>query len=251
MPLIPEKKIEKLLKDIYEGRISVNALPTDLYLATVEVLADGVLEGMGIAFDDAGVRFPVLRQNLLENVAIFSGAKTYQQARFMGAAIFTPEGEVVPFADWKVIARGIFDEFNEAWLETEYRTAIGVSQMAAEWKDIEEAAGDFPALRYVTVGDDAVRDEHAEMDGFVALVNDPVWEYMYPPNGWNCRCIVEQVDDVKEVSQDPPPGPDNVQETFRFNAGRTDQVFDGSHPYFQVAPGDEDAAKRNFDLPAL
>jgi uncharacterized protein with gpF-like domain len=41
----------------------------------------------------------------------------------------------------------------------------------------------------MTVGDDRVRPEHAVLDGFTARMEDPVWRKIYPPNGFNCRCI--------------------------------------------------------------
>lgn len=48
----------------------------------------------------------------------------------------------------------------------------------------------LPFWQYLTVGDDRVRPEHAVIDGFTALAIDPVWMKIYPPNGFNCRCIV-------------------------------------------------------------
>lgn len=32
--------------------------------------------------------------------------------------------------------------------------------------------------------------QHAALDGFVAKYDDPVWESIYPPNGWMCGCSV-------------------------------------------------------------
>jgi SPP1 gp7 family putative phage head morphogenesis protein len=48
----------------------------------------------------------------------------------------------------------------------------------------------LPFWQYMTVGDDRVRPEHAVIDGFTARAIDPVWNKIYPPNGFNCRCIV-------------------------------------------------------------
>jgi len=53
-----------------------------------------------------------------------------------------------------------------------------------------EVAEALPFWQYMTVGDDRVRPEHAVLDGFQARVQDPVWNKIYPPNGFNCRCIV-------------------------------------------------------------
>jgi SPP1 gp7 family putative phage head morphogenesis protein len=48
----------------------------------------------------------------------------------------------------------------------------------------------LPFWQYLTVGDDRVRPEHAVLDHFTALCGDAVWFKIYPPNGFNCRCIV-------------------------------------------------------------
>ena len=47
----------------------------------------------------------------------------------------------------------------------------------------------LPYGQYLTVGDDRVRPEHAAIDGFIARLTDPVWNKIYPPNGFNCRCM--------------------------------------------------------------
>lgn len=48
----------------------------------------------------------------------------------------------------------------------------------------------IPFWEYMTVGDDRVRLEHKVLDSFQARAIDPVWNKIYPPNGFNCRCIV-------------------------------------------------------------
>jgi len=49
----------------------------------------------------------------------------------------------------------------------------------------------LPFWRYRTMEDERVRPNHAVLDGFVACADDAVWSYIYPPNGFNCRCMVE------------------------------------------------------------
>ena len=45
-------------------------------------------------------------------------------------------------------------------------------------------------LTYVTAGDDAVREEHAEWEGITLPKDDEFWDDHTPPCGWNCRCIL-------------------------------------------------------------
>jgi len=51
----------------------------------------------------------------------------------------------------------------------------------------------FPYRMYVTVGDANVRAEHAALNGKVFHKDDPVWNRIFPPWGWGCRCTVRDV----------------------------------------------------------
>jgi len=48
----------------------------------------------------------------------------------------------------------------------------------------------LPWWIYETMGDDRVRAEHAMLHGFSARASDPIWDTLYPPNGFRCRCMV-------------------------------------------------------------
>ena len=47
-----------------------------------------------------------------------------------------------------------------------------------------------PYKRYAHGYSDTPRPGHLALDGFVARADDPVWESIYPPNGFNCSCRV-------------------------------------------------------------
>ncbi len=48
----------------------------------------------------------------------------------------------------------------------------------------------LPYWSFMTVGDDRVRHAHADLDGFTARATDPIWEKIWPPCDWGCRCTV-------------------------------------------------------------
>ncbi len=61
--------------------------------------------------------------------------------------------------------------------------------------DSPAVRGVFVYWRYMTVGDGTegvggVRSEHAELHGKVFRRDDPIWQTIYPPWGWGCRCFV-------------------------------------------------------------
>lgn len=59
--------------------------------------------------------------------------------------------------------------------------------MAGRYKR-QQAASAFPCLMYVAVMDQRTRESHALLNGKVYRKDDPVWDVIYPPNGFNCRC---------------------------------------------------------------
>jgi SPP1 gp7 family putative phage head morphogenesis protein len=85
-------------------------------------------------------------------------------------------------------------------LQTIYRTNMQTAYAAGQWDAIEQQADLAPFLLYDAVDDFRTRPEHAAWDGTVLPVTDPWWQTHYPPNGWNCRCSVIQLD-ADEVAE--------------------------------------------------
>ncbi|QHN04418.1 hypothetical protein FTO74_14375 [Granulicella sp. WH15] len=46
----------------------------------------------------------------------------------------------------------------------------------------------LPFWTFLTMRDDAVRPAHAALEGFTARATDPVWNRIYPPCDFGCRC---------------------------------------------------------------
>lgn len=65
-------------------------------------------------------------------------------------------------------------------------------------------------LRYIALQDGLTRPSHLRMHGITLHRDDPFWERNYPPNGWNCRCVVRAYskDECERqgfsISQTPP-----------------------------------------------
>ena len=65
-------------------------------------------------------------------------------------------------------------------------------------------------LRYVALQDGLTRPSHLRMNGITLHRDDPFWERNYPPNGWNCRCVVRAYSKSEcerqgfEISKTPP-----------------------------------------------
>lgn len=170
-------------------------------------------------------------RHLLRNVYQFSVAKNHSQLKALTEALVTSKGEISTFTQVREVARKIDERYNITYLQTEYDTAISSAQMAAHWTRFGEGKAD-PMLRYVTAGDERVRASHAALNGLQRPMSDPIWDTIYPPNGWHCRCT------VVEVNGKPTPNgdlrlPNDVPPLFRTNLAKTGMLFPKGHPYFE------------------
>ena len=84
-------------------------------------------------------------------------------------------------------------------LRTIFRTNLTTAYARGKWERIERTAEDLPFLRYVAVLDERTRPDHSAWHGVILPVTDEWWRTHYPPNGWGCRCVVEQLaaDDIE------------------------------------------------------
>jgi SPP1 gp7 family putative phage head morphogenesis protein len=189
---------------------------------------------------------------LEENTYVFSGFKSYHQLREVSAMLEADDGGIKPFNQFKQEVQKIHAAYNERYLNAEYNFAAHSVQSAVKWQDLEKD-GDRYNLQYRTANDGKVREEHQSLHNTTLAANDPFWNSYYPPNGWNCRCTAVQVLKSKYDSSDSNEAiakgdamTDNPKlRIFRFNPGKTKQVFPPKHPYYKT---DESTAKKINEL---
>ncbi len=138
--------------------------------------------------------------------------------------------EGATYDDWlDEITLDGFEVKNPHYLRTNFRSAVDNARAAARWHEMQELADVFPYLCYETAGDEAVRESHKVLDGVVLPINDSFWDTYYPPNGWNCRCTVEQLSDG-EAEDEPKfgnPAPTiAIDSAWQKNTGQDNQIWD-------------------------
>ncbi len=122
-----------------------------------------------------------------ENVWKFSAATTQNEILEMNGLLKKSQD----FKQFKELAQSRFSIIN-AHLRTEYNQVELTAQAVSRHNRHTKLAnnGTYLWWQYQTVGDGRVRAEHAALDGATFRFNDEIWNTIYPPNGWNCRCIV-------------------------------------------------------------
>ncbi len=235
MPTKIEKDFLALAKAVHSGNMmpgQIDAAVTDFVAG---MLMKGTNTGFGVDLQSVDYLTPDYKMlaHLEQNVYWFSGAKNYHQVVEMNAALRDGD-RILTFEEFRKKAAGIHQKYNANYLSAEYGHAIGSSQMARRWVDIEEARETHPLLKYETVGDSRVRDEHKLMNGVVKPIDDKFWDTWYPPNGWNCRCDVVQLTSGKVTEDSKVIPPDDVPAIFKINTAKKGMLYPPKHPYWSI-----------------
>lgn len=200
---------------------------------------------------DFGVKDNVIpeamKMYLKNNTFVFSGFKTHQQLERVSRLLHDDDGHVKPFNRFFKDVQSIDKKYNRTYLQAEYNFAVRSAQAAGKWNNFLQDGDEF-YLQYRTARDERVRDEHRILDRITLPVSSDFWNEYFPPNGWNCRCNVVQVNkDRYEPTNESEalargraatykPNADGVNKAaiFRFNPGKEHIIFMNKHPYFKT-----------------
>ncbi|MFC1099623.1 phage minor head protein [Pasteurella multocida] len=78
-------------------------------------------------------------------------------------------------------------------LHTNKITAYHAGRYASQMENADEQ----PYWQYVAVRDSRTRASHLALHGKVYRYDDPIWDALYPPNDWGCRCRVRALSEFK------------------------------------------------------
>lgn len=182
------KEDQDLIKKIFDEE-NITYHPGTMFQDTRQ-LAEALSKGFGKqAFDYASadnLAFSMMEINLNR----FGFNKNVAEIVELNLAL----RESSNFNDFKTRAQDIIGTFKTHHLRTEYDLAVSTGQNASRYLNQLREASVFPYLQYQTAGDDKVREEHAALDGKIFSIHDPELSAIYPPNGFNCRCEMVQID---------------------------------------------------------
>jgi SPP1 gp7 family putative phage head morphogenesis protein len=128
-------------------------------------------------------------------------AQTQKVLDRVQAYMGTVKQQGIPIPKAAEIVAGLAD-WTKAYAHTVVRTNLTTAYAAGRFAQLKDPAikALVPALRFVTVQEPydpktrrGTRPNHRAAHGLVAAVDDPVWDKVSPPLGYNCRCTVALV----------------------------------------------------------
>lgn len=187
------------------------------------------------------------------NLYHFSAAKTLAEVRELNRLL----RESKDFREFRQKAEKVTHAFNVTWQKTEYDTAVLTAESAVDYRRLISQRDIFPYWEYLTVADGKVREQHRRLHGVILPNDDPLWDKIYVPNGWNCRCRVEglmahQAEgvDIKEMRERANRYLETREwkmleaQGWGVNRCNTAQVFTANQMYIRKFPG-QGAARIN------
>lgn len=175
--------------------------------ADIEALARELAEEQGFTWNDLPAAEQARRKKSVRDRAwgaehrrSFTVAGLYEQETlaFVKVQIDRALAEGMSWREFKrelgpaIERRGLTR--NGSHTELVFRQNRRQAVAAGQWDRAQRTKRDLPNFLY-NMGPSADHREHAfAWDGLIAPIDDPVWSSRMPPNGFNCRCRVTQVD---------------------------------------------------------
>ena len=253
--LIPKSLADSEVKYIYD-RGEGKYLYTPIYAAYNEKILNGIIDNTSIKADFEAFKDTGIWERYTLNAAQFSSAKSVAESNLIQAAIMK-DGKVQSFSKFEKEANQIAETVNQTWLRTEYELCKHEAVMGENFRRMEQDRDLYPYWVYQGVMDDVEREEHVALEGLVFRIGDPASDDAYPPNGWNCRCSADPVDDdyltennLNALTSDQAAGylESDVDPQFRFNAA-IQGTLPNTGSYFEAMGSANEGNASLFNLP--
>lgn len=166
---------------------------------------------------------------------VFAAFKVHKMGSLMALKLTDEDGKLKSYRQWKEDIKGISNHFLNAWLKTEYNTAVIRAHNAADWRQFEHNKDIMPNLRWMPTVSPNPEAEHRVFweRKLTRPIDDPFWNKHRPGNRWNCKCSLEATDDpITPLPTEAEIRGDQPQRGLENNPGKDGQLFSKKHPYF-------------------
>ena len=223
------KIIEQALRRIQSRKINTRRqIDPGLFGEVNRIMQQAVTTGYRDPEEDSGF----VRQ-IRNNTEVFAAFKAHRMGRDMASQLLDENGQVKSFREFKKDTEGIVDHHVNAWLRTEYDTAVKRAHKAEEMRQFIDEADVFPNIEWLPSTAVHRREAHIPFYHHIWPVNDPFWDAHKPGDEWGCQCGWTSTD--KPVTdnrglEDPDAAP--VSPGLGGNPAKTGELFTDDHPYF-------------------
>lgn len=101
-----------------------------------------------------------------------------------------------------------------------FQTNLATAYAAGQWARVQEDKADFPYLKYIASTAEQKRASHMTYYGKIWRVDEPIWQSIFPPNGYGCQCTVRQLNEkqaLRERGEDISRQPEKFTERQKAN----------------------------------
>lgn len=247
----PEKDIEAIINGIWDKTISLFGLSkSEPVVKLYKALGKRFHKAVEVGFNKVETRFDepdtIMLNQLYKNGYLFAGAKTFTYVASTKGLMIGEDKNIIPKKDFFKLAKEGFDLQNKTWLETEYNTAIARAQSARQEMYMLKNKKILPFATWVTSHDERVCHICGAMNGITLLIDDKFWNSHPVPAHYGCKCI-KQATSEGVITKDLESLP-KFPEGFRTSPLNGD-LFDKSHPYYDVPTKFKALLKNNFGFP--
>ncbi len=178
---IPDDFFQNILKEIFNDNIKFSS---EYYSKLADIYFNKVASVFKLSDNDTYDHW--LHAAYQANIFQFSAAKSLALCYELNQLAKNAPS----FHQFQLDAKPLVENYNTNWLRTEYDTALSTAVASSNYYNNLKNKDTLPYWQYQTIGDNHVREAHQKLNGLIYPADSPVWDTIYPPNGWNCRCEV-------------------------------------------------------------
>lgn len=197
-------------------------MPANLSIAPLpfrEAIAWALSRGVSLAPDF----YAALQDEAVRNSFTVTGIAELDQVAAVKRSLDAAIAQGKTLAQWKQEADVQALALSAVRKELIFRQATQTAYGAGRWKQQQANKAARPFLLYDAINDSRTRPTHLAMDGYIAPVDDPVWQRWQPPAGFRCRCSTVAISEKQAVARgwrgSPPPVPAEPDPGFGWNPG--------------------------------
>lgn len=227
--------LETLLRRIYRREFdTASDIELSAWRAFWQCFNEAVDEGYGVrSYNEDDYDF---YRALRTNNGVFAAFRTHRLQNDVAAQLLDENGELKPFERFAYDVRTLIAPTHlDAWLRTEYATAVSRARQAADWKRFEANRDVLPNLRWLPSTSLHPGQDHQVFWNTVRPIDDPFWSAHRPGDRWNCKCSLEATDEPPTENLPEGTASDHPSAGLDNNPARDAKLFSDTHPYIRNA----------------